>query len=317
METLERESQRRAREAAKKYKLQQKQQEIANAAIAVKNYENYLQVLQSVHKEAAETVHWEKMVQESAPVEPALSAKNEEIALHKLKHYKPSFFDKLFKSQPKKIANLEKNVGYAKGKDQQLFEQQQKKHREDLANWQQSQELAKAIVSHDPARYAQVIEQLKPFSDIKELGTQVILAFTPHYITADLHVNSDDVIPQEIPSQTATGKLSKKKMPVFKANELYQDFVCSCVLRIARELLAIIPVETVVVNAVSEKINTSIGKADYPAILSVVFTRAALHKLNFAAIDPSDSMSNFAHHMKFSKSAGFSPVERINPASLP
>lgn len=46
--------------------------------------------------------------------------------------------------------------------------------------------------------------------------------------------------------------------------------------------------------------------------LSVVFNREVLNGLNFEAIDPSDAMKNFRHNMKFMKTKGFSPVERIS-----
>jgi len=316
IDTLERESNRWAREAIKKYKIEQKQQAIVNAATTVRNYENYIETLKSVHKDASDTINWENILNEASPIEPVPTTKNMEQAVHKLKHYKPSFFDKLFSSQPRKRAHLEKKVELAKGKDEQLFEQEKKKYQEEMADWQKSQELSRGILGRDPDSYRQAIEYLNPFSSIKELGTKVIFEISANYITADLYVNTDEVIPREIPSQTSTGKLSKKNMATGKSNELYQDFVCSCVLRIARELLAAIPIEMVVVNAISEMVNPKIGKADHPTILSVVFSPINLNKLNFAAIDPSDSMSNFSHNMKFSKTTGFSPVDKIDPANL-
>jgi hypothetical protein len=48
-----------------------------------------------------------------------------------------------------------------------------------------------------------------------------------------------------------------------------------------------------------------------PTVLAVHFTRGTLMRLNFAAIDPSESLKNFPHRMKFKKTSGFDPVDKI------
>jgi hypothetical protein len=48
-----------------------------------------------------------------------------------------------------------------------------------------------------------------------------------------------------------------------------------------------------------------------PTILAVHFTRGTLARLNFAAIDPSESLKNFPHRMKFKKTTGFDPVDEM------
>lgn len=57
------------------------------------------------------------------------------------------------------------------------------------------------------------------------------------------------------------------------------------------------------------RINSSTGHKEVPTILAVHFTRDALTRLNFAAIDPSDALKNFPHRMKFKKTTGFDPVD--------
>ncbi|REH42505.1 hypothetical protein C7448_1172 [Tenacibaculum gallaicum] len=55
---IEREQQRQAREAAKRFKEQQKQQEIKNAKQAVLDWKNYVETIQSVHKNCTEPIDW-------------------------------------------------------------------------------------------------------------------------------------------------------------------------------------------------------------------------------------------------------------------
>jgi hypothetical protein len=131
-----------------------------------------------------------------------------------------------------------------------------------------------------------------------------------------LHVNSDEVIPSEVKGLLKSGKLSVKKMPKTRFYELYQDYVCGCVLRVARELFALLPIEMVIVNAVGNLLNTQTGYMEEQPILSVAIPRKTLEGLNFEMLDPSDSMSNFIHRMTFRKTKGFSAVETLKPSDL-
>jgi len=129
-------------------------------------------------------------------------------------------------------------------------------------------------------------------------------------------VNNETVIPAYVLSQTARGQLSKKNMPVSKFNELYQDYICSCVLRIARESFAYLPINLVVINAVSDLFDSSIGKRQAQTVLSVCIYRNQLNHIHFDAIDPSDCMRNFKHNMKFGKTTGFAAVPPLEASSL-
>ena len=82
-------------------------------------------------------------------------------------------------------------------------------------------------------------------------------------------------------------------MPKTKFYELYQDHVCSCVLRVGRELVALLPVEMVLVTAMGRLLNKKTGHIEEQPILSVLMPRKTLDSLNFDLIDPSDSMDNF------------------------
>jgi hypothetical protein len=83
-------------------------------------------------------------------------------------------------------------------------------------------------------------------------------------------------------------------------------------LRVGRELLALLPVPVVVVNAVADVLNSSTGNIESHTILSVAMSGDVLAGMNFKALDPSDSMKNFKHNMTFSKTGGFSPVEKLS-----
>ena len=130
-------------------------------------------------------------------------------------------------------------------------------------------------------------------------------------LEVEFKVKSDEIVPKFVLSLTQTGKLSKKDMPKTQYYELVQDYVCSCSIRIARDMMALLPVDKVTVHAVDNVLNTATGYIEEATILSVVFDRETLNRLNFDMIDPSDAIQNFKHNMKYLKTGGLKPVDRI------
>ncbi len=100
-------------------------------------------------------------------------------------------------------------------------------------------------------------------------------------------------------------------MPKGEFYELYQDYVCSCVLRVAREVFSLLPIDRVLIHAVDDLLNGSTGHVQEQTILSTLVMKEAFLKLNLEHIDPSSAMKNFIHNMDFKKSSGFSPVEPV------
>ena len=95
-----------------------------------------------------------------------------------------------------------------------------------------------------------------------------------------------------------------------------QDYVCGSVLRIARELFALLPVEMILVTVMGTLLNTQTGYMEEQPILSVAMPRKTLENLNFDMLDPSDCMANFVHRMNFKKTTGFAKAERISLEEL-
>jgi hypothetical protein len=117
-------------------------------------------------------------------------------------------------------------------------------------------------------------------------------------------------------SLTKAGKLSKKDMAVAKFHQLYQDHVCSYLIRIGREILSLLPVNFIIVHMLSDMVDGSTGRLAKQPILSAVLYPATLAGLNFDLLDAAEAMKNFKHNMNFSKTTGFKPVDRINAANF-
>ncbi|WP_070120422.1 DUF4236 domain-containing protein [Bacillus marinisedimentorum] len=262
-------------------------------------FEEKIEYFTSIHKDCTETFDWVTIVK-TPPFEYGKSGPNEEEAIKYLESYKPTFRDKFFKRIEARRKLLEHEVILAKEEDDKMY-----------TNWQDLKTLGEDVLSGKPESFQKVIDDLAPFDDIKDLGSEFDFKFIGDQAVFNLYVHSEDVIPAEELSLTKTGKLSRKKMTKTKFYELYQDYVSSCVLRIARELFALLPLKNVYINAIGEQFDSSVGSEVEGVVLSVLIDRETLNTLDFDRIDCSDSLENFQHNMKFRKTKGFAFVDKM------
>lgn len=300
---------RAIREAERREKAYQKQLMLEEAAHETQKYDDYVERLVSFHKSCRSVIDWNEIHSRGKPIEPVKSDENEKQAIIKRNQYNPTFFDKLFQRIEKRKQSLEKAIEKARKDDEKAYQVDLEEYNNDKSRW----ELSVKILDGNENAYAEVLEDMNPLKNLGDLGTMI--NFEVHnskLIEINLFVNSDDVIPKEKVSLLKSGKLSVKPIPVSTFNELYQDHICSCILRVAREIFAILPVEVVLLNAIANMLNTSSGYMEEQAIISTVIPRKTVDDLNMAGIDPSDSLRNFVHNMDFKKAKGFKPVEKLD-----
>jgi hypothetical protein len=236
----ERQSAIKMRELAKQAKLVAKMQELQLASYEVRVYENRLECLLSVHKECGKKWNWFLIRKSKPPAKPELLNTNENIAKIKLSEFKPTLCDKLFRRVKSQQSELFQAIEDAKKKDISNYDKTITNYREKYEIWESLVELSNQIIAGNVDAYIDVIDMEKPFDDISELGSLIEFELLDKSIMEVIfNVKSENVIPSEIKTLTKTGKLSVKKMPKTKFYEIYQDYVCGCVLRIARELFAL------------------------------------------------------------------------------
>jgi hypothetical protein len=308
----EREQQRRVRETTKKFKEQQKNEQIHNGQKAVIEWNNYVEMIQSLHKDCSEEINWQDILNIPRPIEPTIYSKNEDLALLKLQNFKPNFFHKFLNLTQKRIDRLERAIVDAKNKDNEEYNLTKKDYEEELKEWELLNEIALGVQNRKNEYFEKAIDYFKPFNELKEIGTMINFSFYGHYSDIDLYIRSENMVPDYELSQTSTGKLSKKKMPKTRFNEIYQDYICSCTLRIAREIFAHLPLKYVRINAISDLLNSQTGYLEKKPVLSVIIPLETINKLSLTNIDPSESMKNFVHNMDFKKLTGFNEVRKVN-----
>lgn len=187
----------------------------------------------------------------------------------------------------------------------------------ELARWQWWTRLAHGINTGDLDAYEAAIEHLSPLRALPALGSPVEASAPETWLAEARFVASPpDVVPAEALSLTPTGKLSRKKLGVQKAREMYQDHVSSAVFRVARELFALLPVDLVLVHARTRVLDKATGHFQDQTILSAAFPREDMGRIDLDHIDPSDALERFPHAMEFSTRTGFSPVDEIGVSDL-
>ena len=309
----EREQKRYARETARRYKEQQKQQEIEDASEAVEVYNRYVETLQSMHKECSETIDWIAIENEPAPVPPQKQAHNQFRIQQKIDEFKPSIMDKVLGRTESKISLLKQDLNDAKREDNLIYQKEKIEYHKQVEDWKKLQNISSGVLQQDARSFMSAIEYFDPYSEIDALGSRLEIGWKETSTTINLYNEDDKLIPDYELRQTSTGKLSKKNMSKSNYYLLYQDYICSCVLRIARETFAYLPIPHVRINVLAKILNSKTGYMDNMPILSVNIVEETLASLNIEKVDPSDCMQNFIHNMDFLKTKGFRPVKLVTP----
>jgi hypothetical protein len=281
---------------------QQKYTEFQQNSAMVQDYESLVNAIKTIHTICDDEIDWREVNARKEPFDPNGMGPRQASAIQALNNFRPNLIQKAVKSlAEKERASLAEAAERAVSEDRAEYEE-----------WKNLNLLSKKVLAGDVDAYFQVINEMNPLDDLLEYGSEFVFSADDGTVMeVEFKVKSEQIVPKYSMSLTKTGKMSKKELTKTAYYDLVQDYVCSCAIRIARDMFALLPLKTVVVHAVDDIINTETGHQENATILSVVFERDVLNGLNFANIDPSDAMNNFIHNMKFLKTSGFKPVERI------
>ena len=297
-------------EKAERERLEQLERQ--HATIAVQEYQRYIDLITSVHKTASPPVNWVRLAQSTPPTPPKHTRTQEHAARQALATFRPSITDKILRRMESKTTALKSRIYTAIAADEHEFETRQRKYEADQQDWKKTTELAKRVLS-DRSAMLDIIRERNPFTAISWLGSAIEFKVDETgLLTATVNVHSEDVVPDQEFGFYKSGKLTSKKLPKSRYYEIYQDYVCGVVLRVAREICALLPVEDFIITAEDELLDAATGKVEPQPILSVYMDRITLEALNFERVDPSDAMRNVHHNMNFKKTQGFKPVAVVS-----
>lgn len=287
------------------------------AAFDVDVFENLIERLTTMHHDAAPVIDWRQIADATSPTEPKHRDVNEIAAQDAWANYKPSMMDKVLGRAERRKDELLEAVSQAQDEDRTVFEQATRQYEDALVEWELDRQFARRVLDGDADAWLEVVQDLSPFEEIAQVGSQVSVAVgSGGVVAATIQVRGDSTVPSEKKALLQSGKLSTKKMPKGEFNELYQDSVCSAALRVANDLFSLLPADMAIVTAVDKMLNTGSGHMEEQPVLSVAVPRQTLNQINLPRVDPSDSMGNFVHRMDFKRTKGFGPVDRLTPGDL-
>jgi hypothetical protein len=205
-------------------------------------------------------------------------------------------------------AELEQAVSRAREEDARVRAQ----YDEMCSEASEAKTIAHAVLAGDTRAYGAALECAEAFDELREFGVAIDVvasAGVRNAVRLELAVEERNVVPEEEKNLTKSGKLSTKKMPKARGNEIYQDYVCGAALRAGREVLAALsPVNLILVNVRTDILNTKTGHVEATPVLSVILPRGSVERINWNAVDPSDAVSNFTNRMSFKRGAGMAAI---------
>jgi hypothetical protein len=285
----QRDAQKRQRELERQYREHAKLSAIEQARLEVETHENKLEVLLSVYKEQGEIWDWAAVAASLPPPCPRMNS-NQELRTKQL----------LLVSTSQQKEGAKAAIEKARMQDEQAFQEATQAYAQEKSEQEKLRNLAFRILAHNHKAYTEALAELSPLREISDLGSS--LYFTVHSATlieCAMKVNSTQTIPTEIKTLTTSGKISVKPVPKGRFHEIYQDYVCGCMLRVAREVFAMLPVEDLLVTALADLLDPRTGYTAEQPVLSAMMARAVIVRLNFEQIDPSEALVNFRHRGDF------------------
>jgi hypothetical protein len=318
-----RKNQRQAIHRQKELERQRKElHKLTDAQIAaheVKVNENHIDLLTSFHAEASEPYDWAELQSTELPQTPEPLSINQDVARERLHYFKPSIMQKMLGKEKEIVASLQQELEAAIAKDKELHENALKEHRESTEEILKVKEIASGVLDQDLNWYVKALDHFKPYDEVaKYLTSFQIHSKHNSYLEITIGVADENtVLPKEEKTLTKSGKVSSKQLTASRKNEIYGAYVCGISLRIARETMALLPVERVIVHVNAQLLNSVTGYKEPKTILSALYPKATINQLNFDAIDCIQAMGNFKHNMQFSKTKGFTAIEILDSAINP
>lgn len=289
------------RDKNRAYIQKKKDEEYAQNCEMLDDYNELIDQIRSIHDECSEPVDWVAIRDKPEPFFKTHMGPFETEVRKAFDETKPSFLGRFIPAADKK-----RSQSFASA-----IEEAQEKDRQMYSEWESMRLLACKILSGDIDSYFYVIAEMHPFDEILDFGSAFEIGTdSPDLIEVEFHAKTSKVVPNHVLSMTQTGKLSSKQMSKTMHFDLVQDYVCSCTLRVAREMFALLPVEKVVIHAVDTVTDNSGIESDN-TVLSVLIHRKQMEGINFDMIDASDTIESFDCNMIFKKTQGLKPVPRI------
>lgn len=312
LQAAERRQQREEQSLRREYERQAKEREklsaIEQARLEVRLYENQLNLLLSMHKEYRPAWDWAAVASALPPLPPKRNPANEFKAMLQLAL-----------TEIEQKATGESFLEQARATDDCDFEAAKLSYCGDLIKWEKLRKLAQRILIGEHKAYTQALLDLNPFAELSYLGSSINLTVhNSRFVECSLKVNGKQAIPSETKSLTATEKLSTKPMSKARFHEVYTEYICSCVLRVALEVIALLPTDDLIVTAIADVTEQQSGRSIEKPVLSILISRIHVEATNFNDLNVYDAIEALTHRgdLRGTRKLEFREISPLKPEDL-
>lgn len=173
--------------------------------------------------------------------------------------------------------------------------------------WQQEQALCQKVMAGDDGTILSIVKREQTLSQIHKLGRGLGFSLHGGAFHAVLTLHDQSIVPDFQFKYMPSGKLTETKMPREKMLKLYRSYVCSASLKVASDLMRLVPSETIVVSSIGHNpAQDADYEEDWP-IFSACYKRCDLMRLDLPNTDP------VLAHQLFTLNEAFDPLQGHGP----
>lgn len=168
--------------------------------------------------------------------------------------------------------------------------------------------LYQKMCNGDDAALMTVIKGRQRLSSIHKLGRGLGFSVDNGHVHAILSLHNQSIVPDFHLKYMPSGKLTEVKMPREKIHRIYRAYASSAVLKVASDLLRLVPIKNVVVTAIAPcRVVHSEFEEDWP-VLSVNLLRKPVLDMVMQSVEPVVCLKAFQQSERFTQEQGFGRV---------
>lgn len=288
---------KRQEKAAERRKRELKKMHEKQAAFeTVAEQRRFFQEITTLHHHCNGHLDWQRISKQKPPIKPAAVTYRQRNVQARLDRAEAVFLDRLWDLSEWRKKRLKNKLNIAVSRDEKEFQDKLFEYESSYKVWEKWHSLAAQVLKEDGHAYLQALEEYGELSDIPFIEHADISITDKNKVIFDIRIMPlERVIPEEEYSLRQSGTLSVKKMSNSRAIEIYQDYVCSSLLRFAREMFGLLPIEGVQGNVMLKSLNPQSGHLEDQTIISAEIKKKTIETLNLEKIDPSSALNNFIH----------------------
>lgn len=204
-------------------------------------------------------------------------------------------------------AQIEKDLEDFNKKNKQLW----KEFKAEMASdFEFSSQISK-VKNGDFNSFKNLVYKIELLSFLEEFGCECRIEIKKNHPHLEIILNTSEVVPGTKKEIRDNGlKLIDKPLTASEYNLISQDFLCSVILRTARELFANFPnLNQFDIHAFDNLLNSAKGIMEEVKLVEVKIDKVNFSKLRLSNVDPSEALELFNPKMSFSRSSGFKSIQ--------